>query len=159
MDGNNLIKLVLSEMTSNKIIETIDQLGINQPILDEEYEVNLKVVSGNPSSDGVTLVFQEVESFRDDLVLTKIDFYSEKKVSFPFGISPSDNYSTCCIKIGKEADYFHFKLKELNIWLLNDKKTMLAINFLNSDLSGIVSIVASLFNEDEVGIKYIKRLS
>ncbi|MDD3597419.1 hypothetical protein [Sulfuricurvum sp.] len=149
--GDSLLELLLIPMTDTKMVETIDALGWEQPVMDERYLEELSIDIGGSKQGGILFDFKEPNGHTPDgePCLVQIDFYHDQKVKAPFGLLFSDNYQQCCEKIGHKADYNSELDDDMKIWII-DKKYILTINFKNSELSNIRSFIINIFDENNI---------
>ena len=153
--ANELINLIYTPMSDDKIIEIIDTMGLEQPTVTEEYEEEKAIYVKDTDNTGIVFIFQELDDYskNGEPYLSKIDFMKNDIINFPFNLNSTDDYTTCCKKIGKNAEFFPKRMKKTKIWLIsniNNIKLNLAVHFLDNTFKGIRSIVVRPFNENEV---------
>jgi hypothetical protein len=156
INGKEILELMFTSMTSNKMVELIDSFGIEQPVLDEQYEMDLSIKLVSINDTGLSLNFQELDGYSNDgeLILAKISFSYDKTIILPFELDFNDNYKECVKKLSSKADYINKNLEESKMWLRTDKngmKYILSINFEDEDFLLIDSVVVYAFDEDRVG--------
>jgi predicted glycosyltransferase len=156
INGNEIVELMFTPMTSDVMIELIDSFGVEQPVLDEQYEMDLSIKLISMNDTGLSLNFQELDGYSQDgePVLAKISFSYDKKIILPFGLDFDDNYTECVRKLSSKADYINKNLEESKMWLKTDKngmKYIVSVNFEDENLLLIDSVVVYAFNEDRVG--------
>ena len=142
IDGNYLIKLLGSSLMDNQIIETIDALGLEQPIVDEESEFYGQTSTKDTKDVGVDLTFYNLDTCPDINIacLDKIGWSHDKTVKLPFQLKYSFSYIECCETLGKQAEYQDKRRGSSKVWVLNEKY-LLFIHFKNVNLSEKRSIV------------------
>jgi len=161
MKAENLIDLLYLPITDNNIVNSIDELGMPQPVIDDQYYEELSV-STSTSDEGISFIFREVEgiSKKGNPILTSITIESFSAIKFPYGINSSDTYSIIVKKIGKEADFKHQFLQKTKYWILERKdrcKYSLAVYFEDTSFEGVEAIVISIYvNEDDHGLGAIE---
>ena len=143
--GDELIKMFYTSMIDDKMLETIDALGLEQPLLDEEYDFYKSVSTEDPKNIGIDFTFEECE---DETIpcLAVIGWNSDKNIEAPFGLNFTLSYTECCEILNKESDYNSTLLDEIKIWIIihNNKKYKIAIMFDKMDLMEIMNMVISL---------------
>ncbi len=154
--SEDLIELLITPMTDIKMIETLAALNIEQPVIDEKYEIELSVDVLDSENSGVTLSFKEIDGHTSDgePCLTYLSFKNENKMPLPFELKEDDDYKTCCEKLGSIADYINPNIEEAKIWLKetsSGEKYTLAINFWDEDLEELASVVIVKFDESRLG--------
>ena len=159
--GDKLINLMFVSMTDKKIIEIIDAIGLEQPVIDEQYEMNLDVTLDDMTNSGLIFVFKEIDGYTQDgdPCLTQIDFYHDKKIRLPFNMTFSDNYALCCEKLEGKASFHHKSVKKLKIWVKEGYKNLkysISINFKDKELTKIKAIVFIVYDETKVGSIYLE---
>ena len=155
--GDELVKIFYTSLTDNKMIEIIDSLGFEQPILDEEYELYKSVSTKDKNSIGIGLTFSELNKCKEIGIpcMDIISWRSDTKVKPPFGLSISFSYDDVCNCLGRKADYTSSLSKKLRTWVI-DNKYLININFKTIDLIEIRSIVISPFTIDKLDDTYIE---
>lgn len=153
--AEELMGLLFLPMTDIKVIEMLDKLGAEQPIIDETYYERGRVSVHDEENSGVDFVFSELDgkSLDGEPVLTQIDFSEDYKVTLPFGIDFYDNYNQVCDKIGKKADYCDRQLSAWRQWVLpaiNNLEVSITLHFSDDELSTIESIVVSDFEREGI---------
>ncbi len=156
INGEEILELMFTPMTSNKMVELIDSFGIEQPVLDEQYEMDLSIKLVSINDTGLSLTFKELDGYSNDgeLILAKISFSYDKTISLPFGLDFNDNYKECVKKLSSKADYINKNLEESKMWLKTDKngmKYIVSVNFEDEDFLLIDSVVIVDFDESDVG--------
>ncbi len=156
INGNEIVELMFTAMTSNEMVELIDSFGVEQPVLDEQYEMDLSIKLLSMNDTGISLNFQELDGYSEggEPVLVKISFSYDKKITLPFGLDFDDNYTTCVKKLSSKADYINKNLEESKMWLRTDKdgmKYIVSINFEDEEFLLIDSVVVYAFDEDRIG--------
>jgi hypothetical protein len=153
INGDYIASLIYEDMTSNKVVEMLDGLGLEQPVLDEQYEMDLEV-GVLDMSIGLGFDFREIEGFskNGEPCLYKISFEKSYEGSLPFGIASSDNYTRVKEKIGGKADFKDDEiLTNVRMWILknnNGLKYVFNIFFKDEEnLAGISAIVIMKYDE------------
>jgi hypothetical protein len=154
--AENLIELLLIPMTDDKMVETLDALGIEQPVIDEQYEMDLYISIGSKDKTGVSFRFEELDGYTQEgePCLVKLSFNNEAKISFPFDLKEDDNYSVCCDMLGSRADYINPNMEDAKIWLketLLGKKYTLTALFWDEDLEELRAVTINRFDESRLG--------
>jgi len=156
--SNDLINLMYIAMTDNKMIEAINTLDLEQPVMTEEYETEKQISTSNKN---ITLVFKEINGYSKDgnPVLIKIDFKNYDFIGFPYNLISSGNYDMCCEKLGKKADYINKRrLQEAKIWVksINNIDTGVVIHFTDTTFQTINYIIINKFEANRVGKNLIE---
>ena len=153
IQGNKVASLLFKNMTDTEVIELLNSLGLEQPILDEQYKINLDInILGD--NCGISFQFKEIKNYTSngEPCLFKISFDDDKIVSFPYGIKVSDNYNTCREKIGKKADFRDEELfPEMRMWIMDSPfglKYTFNIFFEDSNLNKVDEITIMKYNEN-----------
>jgi hypothetical protein len=154
INGDYIASLIYEDMTSNKVVEILDELGLEQPVLDEQYEMDLEVGILD-KNNGLGFDFREIEGYtkNGEPCLRKISFEKTYTESLPFGINSSDNYRTVKEKIGRKADFKDDKiLTHMRKWVMETPKGLkYTVNIFFRDekkLEGIDSITIMNINEE-----------
>jgi len=157
--GDDLVKMFYTSMTEDIMVETIDALGLEQPLLDEEYDFYKSVSTENPKNIGIDFTFSECTECEDKTIpcLDVISWDSDKNIEAPFGLNFTLSYAECCKILNKKADYLNKRIKDLKIWIItyNNKKYKIAIMFENMDFMEIRSIVISPYTQVSIKDSYI----
>ena len=158
--GENLIEMFYVSMVDDKMIEVIDTLGLEQPIIDEEYELYKSVSAKDPKNMGINLVFSECNECEDKTVpcLDVISWDSDKNIEVPFRLNFTLSYDEVCRVLGKKADYNSDLIDELKTWIIEIKdypKYILNVMFKEVDFKDIISVVVSPFAIDKLDDTYI----
>jgi len=155
--GDDLVKMFYTSMTEDIMVETIDALGLEQPLLDEEYDFYKSVSTENPKNIGIDFTFSECTECEDKTIpcLDVISWDSDKNIEAPFGLNFTLSYADVCNCLGRKADYTSSLIKELRTWVIDDKY-LININFETIDLIEISSIVISPFTIDKLDDTYIE---
>ncbi len=153
--AEELMELLFLPMTDIKVVEMLDKLGAEQPIIDETYYERGRVSVHDEENSGVDFVFSELDgkSLDGEPVLTQIDFSEDYKVTLPFGIDFYDTYNQVCDKIGEKADYCFKRLPDTRQWIrpsANNIEVSVTLHFSDDELSTIESIVVSDFDRKSV---------
>ena len=158
--GDRLLDLMFEDISSDKIIEALDTLGLEQPVLDEQYEID-RDVGILDEKHGLGFDFEEIEGYTQngEPCLTKLSFEKETTIAYPFGIEADDGYKDVARKIGKKADFKSDLFLNLRKWIMqSDKGLKYSVNVFFKDeenLKGIEAITIMYFtSEDEW--KYIR---
>lgn len=151
LTGDALLELLLTPMTDIKMIETIDALGWEQPVIDEQYLMDLHISIFDDQKTGIGFRFEELTGYtaEGEPCLVKIDLYHDKNIIAPFGLSFSDNYEKCCAKIGHIADYNTKIDDDIKIWII-DSKYRVSITFKDSKLNSINGMIITPFNNTSI---------
>jgi hypothetical protein len=155
IDGNEIVNLMFLSMTDDKVIEMIDRLGMEQPVLDEKYEIEEVVTAGLNDDTGMFFTFREIDGLSKDGMpnLTIISFDTDKNVIFPYKLEYGDSYKACCDKLGKKADYLSDLMDENRIWRtkLKDIECGITLVFTDETLEKLDGLIIYKFREDHVG--------
>ena len=158
--GEKLIEMFYTSMTDDKIVEIIDTLGLEQPILDEEYDLYKSVSSKDNNDIGIGFTFSELEECKDIGIpcMDVISWRNDKSIKPPFGLSVSFSYIEVSKTLGRKADYTSTLIKELRTWIVeyNNNKYLVNIDFKTIDLIEMTGIVISPFTIDKLDDTYIK---
>jgi len=154
LTGDYLLSLLFESMTSDKMIETIDSLGLEQPVLDEQYEMDREVVILD-KNHGLSFNFREIKecSQSGEPCLYRLSFEKSYQGSLPFGISAPDDYQQVKEKIGRKADFRDEEIAtNVRIWIIETeqgKQYTFNVFFIDEDnLEGIHSITAMPYDPD-----------
>jgi hypothetical protein len=134
-------------------VETLDALGIDQPSLDEEYEMEGRITIIDIDNSGLQFEFKEQEGYDEDGIpsLRKIAFSEEHKVLFPLNLHKSDDYETVIEKIGRKPDFCIKPRPWSKEWVFpfGDKEISYTIHF-QKDMTSIHGIVVTEFDRSDV---------
>ena len=148
--GDTLLDLMFEDISSDKVIEVLDTLGLEQPVLDEQYEIDLDVRILDEKHD-LGFVFKEIEGYTQngEPCLIKLSFEKETTISYPFSIEADDGYEDVARKIGKKADFKSDFFLDLRTWIMqSDKGLKYEVNIFFKDeenLRGIEVITIMYF--------------
>ena len=158
--GEKLIEMFYTSMTDDKIVEIIDELGLEQPVVDEEYELYKSVSTNDTNGIGIDFTFSELEACKEDGIpcMDIISWDDDKNVKPPFGLAIDLSYDECCQVLHKNADYLNQRIKKLKIWLItyNNTKYKIAIMFKDMDFMQIRSIVITPYTKASIKDSYIQ---
>jgi hypothetical protein len=154
--AEELIELMFLPMSDERIIEMIDSFGLEQPMIDEQYEIEGDILVSDRDNSGVDFSFGEIDGYSQDgePVLDQIAFINKGKIKLPFGLEYSDDYKVCCEKLDKKADYYSPYGLETKQWILktkNNEDYTLAIHFTDEKHSSIRSVVIGRFSTKGIG--------
>ena len=154
--GDKLVELMFLPMTDKKVVEMIDTIGLDQPVIDEKYLMNFYVNAGNFKKVGVGFRFEEIDGYTKDgePCLMKISLNAAREIKLPFNIDIKDNYKVCCEKLGKKSDYFSDLINGIRMWIMepiNGIEYSLNILFRDDELNDIKSIIIVSFNRSNIG--------
>ena len=148
-----IIELMFLPITDIKVVETLDALGMEQPSLDEEYEMEGRVWTEGEEVSGIVICFERTDTHSEDgePVVTQIDFYEEHKVIFPLNLHKDDDYSTVIEKIGREPDFCTKPMPWSKKWVFpfGEKEIGVGVNF-QKDMKSINNIIVQEFNRERV---------
>lgn len=154
ISGNEIVDLMFLPMTDDRVIEMIDSLGMEQPVLDEQYEIEENVVAGLDQDKGIFFTFSEIDGLSQDgePILTDISFDTDENVTFPYNLEYSDTYEICCKKLGKKADYYDDWMDENRVWRKQIKGIECGITLVYTDdsLEKLDGVIVYQFNENQV---------
>ena len=153
---NELMNLLYLPMTDEKIIDKIDSVGLEQPIIDEQYEMDLCIDLIDDDNSGLSFTFEELDGYSidGDPCLSVLSVRNKKDNILPFNLQFSDNYEISCEKLGKKADFINEWSDDVRLWLVtndNNDKLTLAINYKDDDLNELNYIVLGSFKESYIG--------
>jgi len=158
--GDDLIKMFYTSVTDDKMVKIIDTLGLEQPILDEEYDFYKSVSTNDTNGVGIDFTFSELEECPEVGIpcMDVISWDSDRKIKPPFGLSISLPYKEVCKILGREADYVSTLIDELRTWIVdyNNNKYLVNIDFKTIDLIDITGIVISPFTISQLDDTYVK---
>ncbi len=151
--AEEIIDLMFLPLTDNKVVETLDSLGIEQPSLDEKYEMEGRIAIIDTDNSGLQFEFEELDDYdaEGEPILTTIAFDDEKRVSFPYGLHKNDSYETVVQKMGRNPDFCSKRLSFSKQWVFpfkNSELTM-AVHF-KPNMEGINTIVVGEFDRARV---------
>lgn len=159
INGTELINLMFLPMTDNKIIEVLDVLGLEQPKIDEKYEIEECVKAGLNQGKGIFFTFREISGLSSDgePILTIISFENDNTATLPYDLKLGDTYQICCDKLGKKADYYDDWLDENRIWKININNIECGITLVYTDstLQKLDGLIIHKFNEKKIDDCYI----
>jgi hypothetical protein len=155
--GQKLIEMFYTSMTDDKMVEIIDELGLEQPIIDEDYELYKSVSTNDTNGIGIDFTFSElVECSKVGIpCMDVISWDNDKTIKPPFGLSLSFSYTDTCRILERKADYTSTLIDELRTWVIDDKY-LINIDFKTIDLTEITGIVISPFTIDKLDDTYVK---
>ena len=138
-------------MTDTKVIETLDALSIEQPIIDERYQIDKRVSTNDEGNSGLSFNFEESTCDSEDLYLDQIDFYNESKVNYPLELKKADSYKTVCQKIGRTPDFCDNLWDENKQWVFpfGNREIVYSVQF-KKGFNSINVIVVAKFDRDSV---------
>lgn len=153
--GDELVELMFTSMSDKKMVEALDNLGVEQPVIDEQYEIDLDITVIDDNL-GISFVFEEIDGLTQEGMpcLNVLSFDKEKKIALPYNLKFSYNYLECSSKLGKVADFKNKRLKNNRTWLFKNEKEIdyvFTIRFLDDELKAIKGIIVAPFNESKVG--------
>lgn len=155
INAPEIIDLIFLELTDIKVIEMIDKLGLEQPVLDDKYEIE-ETISVYNNEIGFT--FKEIDGYSISGLpcIVGISFTNSENIILPYNLDFKDDYLTCVKKIEKEADYINDWDDNVKIWIRpNITPTLaLAINYNDDNFDSIESIVFFYFNDSAIGDIY-----
>ena len=151
--GSDLMQFFYSSMTDDKLVQLIHELGLEQPVMDDEYDLYKETSTSDPNDVGIDLTFYELEqcSNEDNPCFDKISWDSWSTISLPFGLKLDFGYEECCSVLKKLAGY---KARDSRAWVMEDKY-LLFIHFKNSSLSIIDSVVLFPYREERIPSRYV----
>jgi hypothetical protein len=149
-DAEGFINLLYLSMTDTRVINTLDSLGLDQPVMDEKYYEDLDVTVDNGL---IFFVFREIEGVSENgtLSLAGISIKGSPEIKLPFTIEAEDSYPEVKEKIQRDADFMNRILKQKKVWALkrNDSRDYaLSITFSDRALINIGSLTISVKDED-----------
>jgi hypothetical protein len=151
--AEEIIDLMFLPITDSKVVETLDALGIEQPSLDEEYEMEGRIAIIDIDNSGLQFEFEEQEGYDEDGIpsLQTIAFSEEHKVLFPLNLHKSDDYETVIEKIGRKPDFCDNVLDTFKQWVFSykEKELTYCVQFKNG-FKSINTIVVNEFNRESV---------
>lgn len=151
--GDELVNLMFTSMNDDKVIEAISELGMEQPLIDEQYERDL-FLEADSMEYGIGFEFREIDGFTSDgePCLTYIEFKNNKKFNLPFDLDIMDSYSECSKKLNSEAKFKSEWIDEVKVWVkeINNKMYTIAINYENDSFDKIDYLIISNFNEENI---------
>jgi hypothetical protein len=159
---NDIIELLYKPMTDPLLIEIIDKMGLQQPIITEEYLEEQAVYVDDSEKSGIVFTFKELNGFskQGELCLVKIDFTKNDAISLPYNLDFMDNYIACCKKLGRKADFKYKRfMKTSKVWLEFSNTKIpykLIIDFTNTEFSKINYVLIMNFEENEINKKLIE---
>ncbi len=155
IDGNEIVNLMFLSMTDDKVIEMVDRLGMEQPILDENYEIEEVTKAGLHDDTGMFFTFKEIDGLSQDGMpnLTIISFDTDENVTFPYNLEYGDSYKVCCETLGRKADYYDDWMDENRIWRtkLKDIECGITLVFTDETLEKLDGLIIHKFREEHVG--------
>lgn len=157
--GDKLIEMFYTSMTDDKMVEIVDTLGLEQPVIDEDYELYKSVSTNDIQGIGIDFTFSELSECPEfGIPCMNIISWDKDNVSPPFNLSVSFSYKEVCQALGREADYISTLIDELRTWIIdyNNHKYLVNIDFKTIDLLNITGIVISPFTIDKLDDTYIK---
>lgn len=161
--ADEYINLFLKDMTDDKVVEAIAFLGLEQPLMDEQYEIDLDLSIIDEDNSGLSFVFEEVQgySISGDLSLSKIEFHSKNlEILLPYNLNFNDSYDECVKKIEEKATFFSKRLKGNRSWLFKNEygiNYLFTIRFKDKiNLQNINYILITPFNENDIGTRLLE---
>lgn len=158
--GENLIEMFYVSMVDDTMIEIIDTLGLEQPIIDEEYELYKSVSTKDNKGIDIDLTFSESNKCADIGIpcLDIIGWGYNAKLNPPFGLNFTLSYDEVCRVLGKKADYNSDLIDELKTWIIEIKdypKYILNVMFKEVDFKDIISIVIIPYTKASIKDTYV----
>jgi hypothetical protein len=151
--AEEIMNLMFLPVTDIKVVEILDALGMNQPSLGEEYEMEGKISTEGKEMSGITICFEALDrnSQNGEPITRQIDFYEEHKVPFPLGLHKNDDYETVIEKIGRKPDFCTKPMPWSKKWVFSfrGKEIGIGINF-KKDMKSINNIIVQKFNQEIV---------
>jgi len=151
--AEEIIDLMFLPITDSKVVETLDALGIEQPSLDEEYEMEGRIAIIDIDNSGLQFEFEEQEGYDEDGIpsLQTIAFSEEHKVLFPLNLHKNDDYESVIEKIGRKPDFCTKPMPWSKKWVFSfrGKEIGIGINF-KKDMKSINNIIVQKFNQEIV---------
>ena len=152
--AEEIIDLMFLPITDTRVVETLDTLGIEQPSLDEEYEMEGRIWTEGEEENGIAISFKAPDTYSDDAepLVNQIDFYNENKIFLPLNLHKSDSYATVIEKIGRKPDFCTkppMQWSKKWVYLFNGKEIGVGVNF-KEDMKSINNIVVQKFNREDV---------
>jgi len=152
--AEEIVKLMFLPVTDTKVVETLEALGVEQPSLDEEYEMEGQVWTEGEEKSGISILFEAADrnSANGEPIVEQIDFYEEHKVPFPFALHKSDDYETVIKKMNRKPDFCTKPpMQWSKTWVitLGENEIGIGINF-KDDMKSIRNIVVQKFNRKNV---------
>ncbi len=150
--GDEIKDLLFIGMTDDRMIEMIDCLGLEQPMMDEQYQEEQEILILDKKNTGLSFGFEEIKNYtkNGEPCLVDIGFYNDKLISFPYDIVASDNYQNVKEKIGRKANFKDDEIfPEMRIWIMeNPKGLKYCVNVFFKDeenLNGIETVVVQQY--------------
>ena len=159
--GDDILNLMYKSIYDDKIIQTIEILGMKQPLIDEQYEKDKEVSILDDDNIGISLTFEEIEGYtkEGEPCLTIASIKNINNNELPYNLNFNDNYNQCVEKLGKKADFVNKRLRKSKIWLIkldNNLSCTMSINFKNTEFEEIKNIVFVNFNKNDVGNRLLE---
>ena len=153
IQAEDIIDLMFLPVTDIKVVETIDDLGMEQPSLDDKYEMDGSISTEGSATSGITICFEAPDrnSAEGEPTTYQVDFYEEHKVDFPLGLHKDDSFETVIKKIGRQPDFCITLLDSSKKWVYpyKNKEINYTVHF-KKNLQSINSIVIANFNRVSV---------
>ena len=152
-------ELMFTPIYDNKILNTMEELSMNIPQLDEKYEMDLSVYT--ESKDGsIGFEFREIDGYskHGEPCLTNFSIEKNYTGEVPYNISFKDSYNECCKKIGRQNDFNATKLDKIKFWIIGENngiKILMNLRFDNT-FENIKSIMFVNFDENDIGTIMMK---
>jgi hypothetical protein len=148
-NAESFIDLLYLPMTDTKIINTLDSLELEQPVVDEKYYEDLDISVDN---DSIFFVFEESdENTSGTPCLSEITLDDSSDVTPPFNIIFDDSYLDVRNKLNGDANFMNQILNQVKIWTKkreDNKAYALTVTFSDKQLSRINTISITVRTED-----------
>jgi hypothetical protein len=137
VNGNEILDLMYKSMYDEKVLNMMEQLGMEVPKLDEKYELEERV-SGRTNDEQIIFDFEELDGYSKDGIpsMSMSEFKKSDLVSLPFNIKYEDNYKLCCEKFESEGEQLRANGRRWKI-KYNNNPLLIVIRFANERLEGI----------------------
>lgn len=144
-----LIDLLSLSMIDERVVNTLNELGLPQPVIDDNYYIDRDITVYGKESKGLDFRFEETGDYVTQGMpsLVNISFYASCGLLFPCEITMEDSYPDIVKKIGKEAPYRNKLLKKSRIWFFtreDGKPYNFSVNFNDLELTTIRGIAIAI---------------
>lgn len=154
MTTEELMDLMYTPIYDEKMLKVMEELEMEVPKLDEQYEMDLHIYAGDFKNKGIEFRFEEIDgkSTNGEPVLIKISLNTKMNKILPYNLSFGDSYKICSKKIGRNADYYDDFIDNIRYWIYNDSKKgtfLITLTYKDESLSELKSILFIKFDEDK----------
>ena len=155
MVGDKLINLFYTSATDDKMVMLIDELGLEQPVMDEDYNFYKEASTSDNNNVGVDLTFYDLKECNEtgNPCLDKISWNHDNIISLPFKLKLGFTYAECIATLKKPADFQDKRNSTSKAWII-ENKYIISIHFKDKSLNKIRSAVVLAYRESDSKLLY-----